>query len=184
MEEPLIQIVEHNGKLTAKWQQEGFEMELKASLDPYAGLNDLDHLGRVLCKIEVRRDSTPGVQNEYLRSIKRFYVPNVSCSDLQREYEEEGFSTSESKKKATEQINADMERVCAFMREEWGMMCFLVDASFQGIVLGIGSLSGVEDDSGMEYFLQVTEELAREAIADARKAIAKIKTFDLEIKEG
>lgn len=68
---------------------------------------------------------------------------------------------------------ADFERLRAWCNDQWSYVGVIVTASRNGIDLGRASLWGIESDAG-DYLLTVANELADDAIATARDAIAAL----------
>ena len=62
----------------------------------------------------------------------------------------------------------DARRLEAMERHEWQYFGVVADVYLDGAAIGRGSVFGVESDSGDAYFKEVTQEVAAEALADAK----------------
>lgn len=72
----------------------------------------------------------------------------------------------------------DYERLRKFLDGQWGYVGVVVTASREDVELGHASLWGIETDSDPSYFVEVAEELAEEAIEQAREMLAKLCDCD------
>ena len=75
---------------------------------------------------------------------------------------------------ATEHAALDYARLLAYYQDEWSMVGIAVTASREGVALGSGSLWGIESDSGDGFFRETAEEIASEAVAEAKATLAAL----------
>jgi len=68
---------------------------------------------------------------------------------------------------------SDFERLQRWCNGDWYYASLIVTASRDGIELGSASVCGIESDSG-DYMHDIADDLAAEAIDDAREAIKSL----------
>lgn len=110
------------------------------------------------------------------RSHRRFYDFAEACRIARRD----GWNAAPyvvagetARQKAARAARADFERLRAWCTDEWHWLGVVVTASRNGIELGRDSLWGIESDAG-EYLREVADDLAAQAIAEAREALADL----------
>ena len=77
------------------------------------------------------------------------------------------------RQQAAKAAKADFERLKAWCNDDWHYVGVIVEAYREGIKLGSASLWGIESDSD-DYLEEVAEELADEAIEEAKAKLASI----------
>lgn len=68
---------------------------------------------------------------------------------------------------------ADFERLRQWCNDEWRYVGVIVEVERQGVKLATSSLWGIEDDAG-DYLREVADELADEALDEAKATLAKL----------
>lgn len=82
-------------------------------------------------------------------------------------------ATMSSREYAAKAAKADFEYLKAWCDDQWCYVGVVVTASREGVELGSASLWGIESNAG-DYLLDVANELAPEALEEARSMIAKL----------
>lgn len=78
------------------------------------------------------------------------------------------------RQKAARAALADYKYLKAWCSDNWHYMGLIVTASKHGIKLASASVWGIESTSGDDYFLEVANDLAADAIFEARAAIESL----------
>jgi hypothetical protein len=82
-------------------------------------------------------------------------------------------ATMTARQYAAAAARADYERLRAWCNDEWSYVGVIVTASRNDVELGSASVWGIESDAG-DYLLETANELAADAIAEARETIAAL----------
>lgn len=71
-------------------------------------------------------------------------------------------------------IKQDAKRYLDWLLDEWHFVYVSVTASLDGVELGSDSLSDIESDSGEEYFTEVAQDCAIEALTETRAKLVRL----------
>ncbi len=70
------------------------------------------------------------------------------------------------------QTEATLDRWRGWLRNDWGFCGVIVEARRNGVLLGSGSVWGVESDGDPTYFAELARDCAAEAIKEAAEVLA------------
>lgn len=106
----------------------------------------------------------------------RFYDMRAAQALALRDgWDAKPYNTGQETKRqqAAKAARSDFERLRRWCDDQWAYVGIEVVASQNGIKLGSASLWGIESDAG-DYLTETANELADEALKEAREAIARL----------
>jgi hypothetical protein len=121
--------------------------------------------------LETGIDETTGMHFAGCRAIDMLCLGdniNAAIAALYAKYR----ATMTPRRYAACAARADYERLRAWCNDDWYYCGVIVTASRNGIEIGNASLWGIESDAG-DYLLKVANDLAPQAIAEARAALTE-----------
>lgn len=156
-------------------ERDGFTLRARIEHDSDTGAPWEEH-GHGPVTDWTRRDKLPGellLCNDGRQ--KRFYDFAEACRIARRDgwnaapYQVEGETP---RQRAARAALADYKHLRGWCNDSWGWCGVVVTASRAGVELGRASLWGIESDAG--YLVEVANELAGEAVAEAAAKVTEI----------
>lgn len=168
--------VESQVKITVKWVDDE--------------IADLSHLGKFSDQWEESALQNPEWTRDNNR-VYRYFIPAMS----EREHYESlrtiinpanpakrPYGVKTARNLARSYVQEDMKRMLDY-GETWAMQGCIVTLTVNGSELGHASLWGIESDSDVSYFLEVSKELTEEAYNNAKRNLDKLSGYTLPALE-
>jgi len=160
----------------AKWtvEHKGREFELTAKLE-IDEIGDLDFYGTIEISAEC-----PGVEwialtppyTDWPDRGRPWFKPACSYEE-HRQGARKGLSRGVADQQARDYVNRDLRRVRGYLDGDWHLAGMIVEARTCGVLLGNGSVWGLESDD-QDGFSEVAHEMAHKALAEATETLAKL----------
>lgn len=161
---------DQRGCQTARWQQAGWEMVASTKADQYCTPQEMalgqftdqwrpgaiDHWGRT-------HHSDYKDANTF-----RWFVPTNSYQEHLAGLRRLNFGRHQAHTLARSYCLQDYRRACE-MGQSWDAIILSVTVCRGGVELGRASCGGIESDCDDGYLTEMAQDLAREALAEARK---------------
>lgn len=158
-------------------ERDGFTLRARIEHDSDTGAPWEEHDGHGPVSDWTRRDKLPGeLLLCYDGRQKRFYDFAEACRIARRDgwnaapYQVEGETP---RQRAARAALADFEHLRGWCNDSWNWCGVVVTAERAGVELGRASLWGIESDAGA-YLVEVANELAAEAVAEAAAKVTEI----------
>jgi len=153
---------------TARWAQEGFELVASVELDEGPDLSYLGEWSHSWSEGAIPHDQDDPRTSDW-------FTPAITADQHYRGLRELKYGRSEARRLSQRYVRQDYSRALAY-GDGWWTVFVTVIARRNAIELGRAILGGIESDSGDDYFSRVAQELAAEAIDEAKSAIAGLCT--------